>query len=130
MSLRARSSALLGAVVVLVAALGGCVTPSVPIPPPEPAKMSFEVDEEEGTARFVYAADASYGLATVYVFNRDRGVGIIETARVDGSVGPTAPFEGVIGDHLIVSFELAGQLSAVCVELRPGQSSPAYQCNL
>jgi hypothetical protein len=127
----ARRLRLAGIALALAVALsGGCVTPSVPIPPPEAVKMSFEVDVEEGTARFAYAIDASYAFATVYVFNRDRGVGVIDTARADGSVGPTAPFEAMIGDHLVVSFQLGNQLSATCVELQPGQSSPANECGL
>lgn len=108
----------------------GCITPSVPIPPPEPEKMTFEHDPVSGTASFTFDPDGSYAFATVYVFNRDQGLGIIETARADGSVGPTRPFAAELGDHILVSFETEIQLSTTCVELRDGRSSSAFECDL
>src|SRR5690349_1597556 len=78
----------------LVIGLAGCVTPSIPIPPPDPAAMTFRLTGLGGpdsAASFAYDADANYSDATVFVFNRDLGVGIITTAKTDGSVDPTAP---------------------------------------
>jgi hypothetical protein len=104
-----------------------CVTPSVPIPPPDIAKISLAIDADGGTVQFSYAPDPSYGGAIVYVFNRDLGEGIITTARDDGSVGPTEPFAAEVNDQLVISFELDEQLSSRCVVV--GESALA-ECDL
>jgi hypothetical protein len=109
-------------------AFSGCITPSVPIPPPEPEKMTFAYDAAAGNASFTFDPDPSYAFAVVYVFNRDQGIGVIETARGDGSVGPTRPFAAAIDDSIVISFELASQLSSTCVKLRDGRSSSALEC--
>jgi hypothetical protein len=110
-------------------AVAGCVTPSIPIPPPSPENMTFEVDDTGGSASFEYGPDASYASATVYVFNRTRGVGVIDTARENGSVGPTAPFPGVTDDEIVVTFERDGELGATCVRLAAGPSSSGRECD-
>lgn len=114
-------------------ALGGlvssCMTPTIPIPPPEPEKIAFEVDIDAGVARFTYDPFPSYANAIVYVFNRDQGQGVITTAESNGSVAPTAPFPGAAGDHVVVTFELDGDLGSTCVELQQGQSSSANECS-
>jgi len=110
-------SALLKAVGIaaVIGLLGSCVTPSVPIPPPDLARMSFEFNAGDGRAQFVYAPDPSYAGAIVYVFNRNLGEGIITTAASDGSVGPTEPFAAEVNDEIVISFEINDQLSSRCV---------------
>jgi hypothetical protein len=100
--------------------IGGCVTPSIPIPPPEPEAMTFEVDLEAGAATFVYDPEPNFANAVVYIFNRDLGRGLITTARADGSVGPTAPFEATVGHNISVTFETDEAIVGSCVQLRPG----------
>lgn len=112
----------------LALSMADCFTPSVPIPPPEPEKMAFEVSFETGTAQFTYEANPSYESAIVYVFNRDKGEGVITTARPDGSVPPTDPFPADEGDQVVVTFEVESQLASTCVELHPGRSSSEYEC--
>ncbi len=114
----------------ILLALSGCVTPSVPIPPPEPESMAFQFDPGLGTASFTFDRNASYGSAIVYVFNRSGGIGVIETARPDGSVGPTREFAAAEGDEIVITFELEEQLASTCVTLRDGPSSSAYECEL
>lgn len=97
----------------------GCVTPSIPIPPPEPEAMTFDVDVSAGLATFVYDPEPNFADAVVYIFNRDLGRGIIATARPDGSVGPTEPFEAAIGHNISVTFETSEVLVGTCVQLRP-----------
>lgn len=106
----------------------GCTTPSVPIPPPEPEKVIFALDVDAGEARFQYDAEASYGGAIVYVFNRDLGEGIITTARDDGSVGPTAPIPAQVDNEIVITFETETQLSATCVRMRDGRSDSGQEC--
>ncbi len=124
-------SLLLASLLVGLLGLGGCLTPSVPIPPPSPDKMSFSVDTAGGTATYAYDADPSFAGAVVYVFNRSQGVGVITTAdAVDGSVAPTAPFRAALGDQVVVTFELDGDLSSTCVEVREGRLSSQFECRL
>lgn len=108
--------------------LGGCVTPSIPIPPPSPEAMVFEVDVDLGEATFSYPANANYSDAIVYVFNRTEGVGVIATAEADGSVGPTAPFPAAYGDEVSVTFEAEAQVVSTCVVLREGGPTAADSC--
>jgi hypothetical protein len=105
--------------------LGGasCVTPSIPIPPPEAQNMSFTVDVSVGTATFQYAASVNFGGARVYVLNLTQGRGIIDTAREDGSVGPTAPFPAAIDDQVSITFETDDQAVSTCVVVREGVPS-------
>ena len=110
----------------------GCVTPSIPIPPPDPSAMTFKVlsvGEPESRASFSYTPDANYSEATVFVFNRDRGVGIITTANVDGSVGETAPVRADLGDQIVVTFERDDQTVSTCIRLREGAQSATDYCS-
>ena len=113
-------SVLCAGLVAVVASLSGCVTPSIPIPPPEPALMAFTVDVSSGAATFTYGTAPHYALAVVYVFNKDRGIGIITTARADGSVGPTQPFAAGLGDNVSITFETDEVSASRCVVVRDG----------
>ncbi len=113
----------------LCVGLSACFTPTVPIPPPSPTRMVFDIDTTGGTAVFTYDADASYSNAVVYVYNRDKGVGVITTAEADGSVAATQPFAGDAGDNVVVTFELDSQLGLTCVVLAQGRLSAANECS-
>jgi hypothetical protein len=119
-----RRLALLGIVVV-----AACVTPSIPIPPPDPAKMTFAVDTTNGLATFAYAPTDIYIGAVAFVYNRDKGVGVIENAHDDGSVGPTAPVAAVIGDQIVVTFQREDQSVSTCIRLRDGAQDPTVSCS-
>lgn len=110
--------------------LGGCITPSIPIPPPDPGKMTFAIMVEGGksTATFAYPPDVNYVDTIVFVFNRDRGVGVIEAARADGSVGPTAPLAAAIGEQIVVTFQREDQTVSTCIRLREGAQNPNDYC--
>ena len=92
--------------------------------------MTFTVTVEgpDSTAVFSYPSKADYGDALVYVFNRDQGVGIIEQARPDGSVGPTRPVAGRVNEQVVVSFQLEDQTVSRCIRLRDGQQDPNNYC--
>jgi hypothetical protein len=110
----------------------GCVTPSIPIPPPEPSAMTFRVLDlggPEPRASFSYLPDANYSDATVFVFNRDRGVGIITTANVDGSVDETQPVSADLGEQIVVTFERDDQTVSTCIRLREGAQSSTDYCS-
>jgi hypothetical protein len=103
----------------LVLAIAGCVTPSIPIPPPAPERMTFSVDLTAGTTTFAYPPDSNYADAIVYVFNRSVGQGVITTARADGSVAQTPPFPAQYGDEVAVTIEAQAQAVSTCVVLHP-----------
>lgn len=98
----------------------GCITPSIPIPPPEPSAMTFAVTPQDGVATFAYRAMERFSNAVVYVYNEDQGVGVIATARPDGGVDPTQPFPAVAGDQILVTFQLGDEAASTCVRLREG----------
>ena len=109
-----------------------CVTPSIPIPPPDPSRMTFRVEGLGGPdshATFEYPPDAKYAEATVFVFNRDRGVGIIATATIDGAVGPTDPVPADLGEQIVVTFERDDQTVSTCIRLREGAQSSTDYCS-
>ena len=118
-------------VIASILGLAGCITPSIPIPPPDPSEMTFEIDSANpvGTATFSYPPDDRIRDAVVLIYNRDKGEGIIVSARSDGSVGPTKAFPAVANDQVVVTFQNAEQTASTCVRIRQGfQSSTAY-CN-
>ncbi len=92
--------------------------------------MEFALDAAAGQVTFSYAPMVEYGGAVVYVFNRDRGEGVIATARDDGSVGPTAPFPAAVGEDIVVSFEIEDEVQSLCVRMQDGPSSDDQRCGL
>jgi hypothetical protein len=120
----ARASVLL----CLGAVLASCITPSIPIPPPDPAQMMFDIAPDLGQARFSYPASGEYASATVYVLNLRTGTGVIDTARDDGSVGPTLPFPAMVGDAVTVSFSRESQTASTCIVIRQGRQSAGDLC--
>lgn len=114
----------------LALAVQSCITPSIPIPPPDPSQMTFQLQGDVGstTASFSYPANVNYEDTVVFVFNRSKGVGIIETAHGDGSVGPTAPVRADIADEMVVSFQRDDQTVSTCIKLREGAQSSTDYC--
>ena len=112
--------------------LGGCITPSIPIPPPDPVLMTFMVtgDGANTTATFSYPADHNYVGSIVFVYNRDRGLGIIEATHPDGSVGPTQPVRAALGEQIVVTFQRDDLTVSTCVRLRNGTQSSTDYCSL
>lgn len=117
--------------ILVLAVLGGCITPSIPIPPPDPGKMTFalKVEGTDSTATFSYPANINYVDSIVFVFNRDRGSGVIQRARDDGSVGPTAPLAAGVGDQIVVSFQRQDQTASTCIRLRDGAQNATDYCD-
>lgn len=107
----------------LAVGLGACVTPSIPVPPPDAQQMSFTLDANGASATFTYAGNPNLAGATVFVFDREVGKGIIDTAHADGSIGPTAPFTAHAGDHVDITFQEGDQAQSTCVILRAGTPS-------
>ncbi len=129
--MRRPSLAIAGALVAGLV-IGGCITPSIPIPPPDPELMTFVVmgDGVNSSATFAYPADHNYENSIVFVYNLDRGLGIIEASRPDGSVGPTRPVPAALREQIVVTFQREDQSMSTCIRLRNGQQSAIDYCNL
>lgn len=112
--------------VAALAAWAGCVTPSIPIPPPSPEAMTFELGVEPGVAVFSYEADDNYADAIVYIFNRTEGTGVITTADQDGAVAPTT-VTADLGHEIAITFETDEALASTCVVLY--DTGPRAECN-
>lgn len=115
---------------VCLVGIAGCVTPSIPIPPPEPAKMTFTVTTdpmgEITSASFAYPPTLSYQGGVAYVYNRDRGLGVIQAVNPDGSVGPTPAVAAGLNERIVISIENDDQTVSTCVLLREG--APSSYC--
>jgi len=114
---------------VALAASTSCITPSIPIPPPEPSEMRFPIDAQNGTATFSYGPEVNFAGAIVYVYNRTREVGVIARARPDGSVGPTQPFPAGDGDNVNVTFQTGDDVVATCVVITAASAVPSNFCS-
>jgi hypothetical protein len=111
-------------------AAAGCITPSIPIPPPDPAAMTFTltVVDTSSTAVFRYPVEHNYHNGVVYVYNRSQGTGVIQNVNADDSIGPTNPFPAIAGDEVVISVETVAQTESTCVKLRDGTGQDSNSC--
>lgn len=126
MRLKALIAVMIGAI-----GVGACVTPSIPIPPPDPTEMTFDIQATGSAgsyAVFSYPPDQNYKGATVYVFDVNNGGGVFHVANPDDSFGPLQPLAAVAGDQVNVSIENADQTISRCVILRQGTQDPNTYC--
>ncbi|HTL39123.1 MAG TPA: hypothetical protein VL326_38600 [Kofleriaceae bacterium] len=111
--------------------LVGCVTPSIPIPPPDPSKMTFTVETDPTSgevtgASLAYPPTDSYKGGVAYLYNRTLGHGVIEAVNADGSIGPTAVVAASTGNQIVFSVENDMQTVSTCVLLKDG--APTSYC--
>ncbi len=116
---------------VALAAGVGCVTPSIPIPPPDATFMTFtpttiEPGGEITAVSLEYPPTDNYKGGLVYVYNRSIGRGIIEAVNGDGSIGPTQPVDATAGHALVVTVENDDQAVSTCITLRNDASAANY----
>ncbi|HEY1559171.1 MAG TPA: hypothetical protein VGF94_30325 [Kofleriaceae bacterium] len=122
--------------IALAAGIAGCITPSIPIPPPDATKMEIDPSipippPEPGMETnwiFTYPASSIYANGTAYIFDRNLGRGVIQVAGADGSIGPTMEFPATLGDNVVVSVELEQQTASTCVVLQSGKQDPNAYC--
>lgn len=118
---------------VMIGALGlsACVTPSIPIPPPDPTEMSFDLmtaPDSGSYAVFSYPPNQNYRGATVYVFDVNTGGGVFHVANADDSFGPLQPLPAKAGDQVNVAVESENQTISRCIVLRQGTQDPNTYC--
>jgi hypothetical protein len=109
---------------ILLAALGcaavlACNTPSVPLPPPMLAALSFTPAPTAGEVILTGAPGQSQlAGVTFYAINRATGDGVITTAAADGSF-TTDPFPAAGGDVMEMYYDsgATGRSGSVCAQL-------------
>ena len=108
----------------------GCITPSIPIPPPDPAEMQFHLTTTgtESTAVFTYPPHDAYKGGTAYIYDQHTHQGVFQDANADGSIGPTLPLPAALGDQVVVSIQNTEQTVSACVVLKEGAQDPNVYC--
>jgi hypothetical protein len=121
----------------ITAALGlaltgaGCITPSIPIPPPDPSNMLFHLtmDGPSSSATMTYPANSLYLGGVAYLYDQTTGHGAIADVNPDGSVGPiTIPPPVNLGDQVVFTVQNGDQSGSSCVVLREGPQDPTVYC--
>jgi hypothetical protein len=116
----------------LIALLGfaGCVTPSIPIPPPDPSLMTFTVTTDTNgaitSASFDYPPTLAYIGGVAYIYNRSIGQGVIQAVNPNGGVGPTPAVAASMNDQFVISVENDDQTVSTCVLVKAG--TPSSYC--
>ncbi len=113
---------------IVAVGLAACVTPSIPIPPPDPTQIDASVSSTTGKVSLTYPPTHEYIGGVAYVYNRSQGAGIIENVNPDGSVGPTPEVAATLGDNIVFSVEVAKETVSTCFVLREGQQDPNVYC--
>jgi hypothetical protein len=115
----------------IVSGFAGCITPSIPIPPPDPSDMTFDISVDGSGSSFAvltYPADSIYIGGTAYLQNRNTGFGVFQPVNLDGSIGPTQPLAAGPGTEVVFSIGLTAQTVSTCVVLRQGIQDPTALC--
>ena len=123
-----RRIAKLATLLASLAVLWACNAPSIPVPPPNLAVAftAHEVPDGDAGTKTAWVVTQSnpipaIALARFYLFDLDRGMGIIQLANADGTF-VSAPMDGDAGDRISISYETSdGDLSAsICLLLAEG----------
>ena len=114
----------------LICFVTGCLTPSIPIPPPDPDKMEFHivVDGGNSVATFMYPPEMNYQGGTAYLFNHDTGMGVFQLVNPDFSIGPMG-LRAAAGNQIVFSIEGASETVSRCVVLREGTQDGTTYCS-
>jgi hypothetical protein len=102
--------------------LAACVTPVIPMPPPDPSLMRFEqVDPTKGEVVLSMSASDPHGGTLIHIFHPKSGKGQILQAKQDGSF-VSDPIKAAEGDQLeIWSARFVAESepsSVVCIVVR------------
>ena len=109
--------------------VAGCVTPSIPIPPPDPTRenMHFTVVGSTSTVQFNYPYDTHYIGGLAYLYDRTLQHGVIQPVNADGTTGPIE-MRGAAGDQIVFSISVDQQTESTCVVAQEGNQDPNAYC--
>jgi hypothetical protein len=118
----------LGCLTALVS-LWGCVTPSVPLPPPDLPALTFSSDTTPGLVVITGKPSQRHANARFYVFDFTTGDGVITKAAGDGSFS-SMPFGGGNGDGVQIYYDTTdGDRSQdVCTTLQLNVGLISLEC--
>jgi len=108
--------------------LAACVTPSIPIPPPDPALVDATYSASTGKVTFTYPPTTAYIGGVAYVWNRTTQFGVIEGCTPEGGVAPTPEMAASLGDNIVFTIEAAHETVSTCFVLRDGAQDPNVYC--
>ncbi len=116
--------------VVALVGFAGCITPSIPIPPPDPTEIdaTLTVNGADHFASFTYPPTAAYVGGVAESYNRTTGHGSIDAVNTDGSIGPTTPIRANAGDAVVFTIVNGEQTASTCVILREGAQDANAFC--
>jgi hypothetical protein len=107
-----------------------CNAPFIPVPPPDNSFMSETLTDGTGNSRTFWVAqgkpDSRASLATFYIIDDTRGIGVVvEQANADGTY-TAPPFEGQTGDHIFIHYvtPAGSESETVCRQLVVGDPAP------
>jgi hypothetical protein len=115
--------------VIATLALAGCITPTIPIPPPDPTEMMghFTVVDGISTVSISYPSDHNYCGGVAYLYDRTLQSGTIKAVNGDCSVGPLV-MPANANDPADFTVQLGQQTVSTCVRLQEGPQSPFNYC--
>ena len=92
--------------------------------------MDFEpgASGNDTTWTFTYPPTSTYANGTAYIFDRNTGQGVIQTATATGAIGPTMAFPATLGDNVVVTVQLEQETASTCIVLRSGLQDPNVYC--
>ena len=114
----------------VVSILWACNAPFIPVPPPGETSFSSElVSDGMGGQKTVWiargGANNQAALARYFIFDVNRGAGVIAAAMADGSF-EAPPMDGTMGDHVQVFYETpqGDDSPEICLLLMDGPKAP------
>ncbi len=121
--------AALSTIAVLALASAGCITPTIPIPPPDPTEMMghFSLVNGVSTVSLTYPSDHNYCGGIAYLYDRTLQSGSIRAVNGDCSVGPIVT-QASANDPTDFTVQVGQQTVSTCVRLQEGAQSAADLC--
>jgi hypothetical protein len=100
-----------------LAVLPGCVTPSIPLPPPVLEALQFHAPTP-GQIELEGAPTGAHANKRFAAYNESRGVGVLQQTAADGSFA-TIPFDGNANDSVLIWYETSS-----------GDRSDTFRCTV